>query len=1100
MLDKKQILEAWIMLEHLSEGDISLKDKKNLKFDELVGDDYYNFFQHKVIEKKIDQKKNGGFVVYCNIFEFEDVIQLLREMRDIDIADEDITYGKKYVFALYFDKQFNVYVEKTFYTVSGYIKNHGKMPYEKEFNEFEENFKQTLSQIFDIKELNADNFNAAFRRVLTRYNVNKENCRVEFIDNIETDATNLHSFFVGDLEKAKSLNSSILNKYLFGGKINERFNLDGKSDSINFNPDIFKDILHPKYYPLGRFPSKKEYALSFMQQVAVNLAISYDSENIRTVNGPPGTGKTTLLKDIFAELIVKQAYDIAIHDLKKIKGTDEMIYYDKAKIGKLPKTLTENSIVVTSSNNGAVQNIVNELPLIKDIGEDFKEQLIEADYFYALSNSDIITEWSEDQNGKKTCEITLELGEDYKNWGLFSLEGGKSYNMIRLLNYVNSAAEQLKDDYVSDDSIYKKFIDKYNELECIKNDAEKLAALQSDYDAVYHSLENLTSKYFASEKEKNNNLHRVSNQYIQACSEIAKERENLENHATEIADKLQEIEATLLEEKYIYEEKKQHKPSFFNFSAKKDYKRDLDVHIEKIAHIKAEKDELIKKKLSIQSSMSNNLAAKDALDKQMAKKQEEYDQWLESMKQKKRKLTDRIDTLSTKINQYKAVLLNMNLDYDSLQKSNPWFDEHFRVLQSELFIMALKVRKEFLYHNRKNITAAKNIWDNQHNYLNQKHLIQIAWHWINMVVPVISSTFASFSRMCQHLTEASMGHIFVDEAGQALPQSAVGAIFRSNHIMFVGDPFQIEPVLTLETTVLAELRERYKVGIKYLSENASAQTLGDAASKYGFYTETDKSDDSWIGIPLWVHRRCQYPMFSISNEISYHGLMVQGIDGKGKTAWYDIKGKATEKYVEEQFEFLKERILELREEGEDNIYVISPFRHVAVTLAKRLNEINFTKYEDNKPINVGTIHTFQGKEASIVFLVLGADNESRGAASWAVRKANMMNVAVTRAKREFYIIGDKALYKNLGSDVARDTIKIIDNYLKDNPNIKNSVYNFSIKQKEPDAFIYDPNATVETPSCPKCHQKMVLRSGIYGNFWGCSNFPNCRETISCFKN
>ncbi len=1053
MPDKTQILEAWIMLEHLSEGEIRLDDKKKLRFDGLVGDDYYNFFQYKLVEKKIIQKRKGGFVVYFNIFAFEDVIQLMREMRDIDVTDEGIIYGKKYVFALYFDKQLNFDVEKTFYTVSGYIKKHGKVPYEKEFNKFEEDFKQALAQIFDIKELNANNFNAAFTRVLTNHNANIQDCRVELVDNIETDATNLHSFFVGDLEKAKTLNSPILNKYLFGGKINERFNLDGKSDSINFNPDIFKDILHPKYYPLGRFPSNKEYALSFMQQVAVNLSTSYDSENIRTVNGPPGTGKTTLLKDIFAELIVKQAYDIASRDLKKIKGTDDTIYYDKAKIGVLPTVLAENSIVVTSSNNGAVQNIVNELPLIKDIGEDFKEQLIEADYFYALSNSDILTEWSENQDGKKACEVKQELREDYKNWGLFSLEGGKSDNMTRLLNYVNSAAEELKDNYVADDSIYKKFIEKYNDLAHIRNDAIKLVTLQRDYDALYHSLEEITGKYVTSKKEKEDNLHHASNQYIQACSEIDTERESLEKCAADIAYKLQEIETSLSEEKYIYEERKQNKPGFFNFAAKKIYQRDLDAHIAKIANIKAEKDALIKQKSSIQSSISNNLATKVALDKQMAQKQEAYDQWLESVEQKKRNLTDRIDVLSTNINRHKAVLLNMNVDYDTLQKSNPWFDEHFRVLQSELFIMALKVRKEFLYHNRKNITAAKNIWNNQHNYLNQKHLIHIAWHWINMVVPVISSTFASFSRMCQYLPEASMGHIFVDEAGQALPQSAVGAIFRSNHMMFVGDPFQIKPVLTLETVVVAELREHYKVGAKYLSENASAQTLGDAASKYGFYTEADKSDDSWIGIPLWVHRRCQSPMFDIANELSYHGLMVQGMGGKGKTAWYDIKGKATEKYVKEQFEFLKDRILQLREEGKDNIYVISPFRHVAATLAKNLRAINFTKYEDNKPINVGTIHTFQGKEASIVFLVLGADTSSKGAAFWAVREANMMNVAATRAKKEFYIIGDKALYKNLGSDVAKDTIKIIDNYLKDNPDIRDSVYNFSKKQKNSDALL-----------------------------------------------
>ena len=102
-----------------------------------------------------------------------------------------------------------------------------------------------------------------------------------------------------------------------------------------------------------------------MQQVAVNLSAGYDDTTIRSVNGPPGTGKTTLLKDIFAELIVKQAYDIAKLRDRSIKGTKETIYFDNASIGVLPEIITENNIVVASSNNGAVQNIVNELPLTK---------------------------------------------------------------------------------------------------------------------------------------------------------------------------------------------------------------------------------------------------------------------------------------------------------------------------------------------------------------------------------------------------------------------------------------------------------------------------------------------------------------------------------------------------------------------------------------------------------------------------------------------------------------------------------------------------------------------------------------------------------------
>src|SRR5690606_32533965 len=154
-------------------------------------------------------------------------------------------------------------------------------------------------------------------------------------------------------------------------------------------------------------------------------------------------------------------------------------------------------------------------------------------------------------------------------------------------------------------------------------------------------------------------------------------------------------------------------------------------------------------------------------------------------------------------------------------------------------------------------------------------------------------------------------------------------------------------------------------------------------------------EDEWIGIPLWVHRRSDYPMFTISNEISYNGLMVQGKheeESQGTSHWYDSFGKANDKYVPEQADLLKELITKRLQEDPDltdEIYVISPFRNVAYKLANVLEESNFTKRENNKTTNIGTVHTFQGKEAKIVYFVLGADASSKGAAGWAVSDPNM---------------------------------------------------------------------------------------------------------------
>jgi hypothetical protein len=72
------------------------------------------------------------------------------------------------------------------------------------------------------------------------------------------------------------------------------------------------------------------------------------------------------------------------------------------------------------------------------------------------------------------------------------------------------------------------------------------------------------------------------------------------------------------------------------------------------------------------------------------------------------------------------------------------------------------------------------------------------WETLFLIVPVISTTFASFSRTFRHLGAASIGWLFVDEAGQAVPQHAIGSLYRSRRALILGDPFQIEPVIMMD--------------------------------------------------------------------------------------------------------------------------------------------------------------------------------------------------------------------------------------------------------------------------------------------------------------
>lgn len=1042
MNEKEKILESWIMVEHLSEGDIKVKDKSILAFINLENNDFYSLLSNEIEKKKFRKGQKGGVVVYFDIFPFDVVVSILRDVYGLKPTNEEIRTGNKFSFALYFDKELNLRNDMTFFTESAYVRYIKKIPHENEFIKFEEDFKIIINQIFGDASKNPDKFNAAMLRAMETYKIDVRNCRMQILNNLETDATNLHSFFIGDLQKAKKICTTNLDAYL-GGKNTGRINLDSKSGSINFNPSVFWEILQPRNYPVGRFLSKTKYELSLMQQVAVNLAIGYDNRQIRSVNGPPGTGKTTLLKDIFAELIVRQAYDIAELKDKFVKGTERTRYFNNASIGEIPSYITENSIIVASSNNGAVQNIVNELPLLSEVDEKLIEELKDADYFYQLSNLKLSTEWKKDDEGQPHEHlVTKPNTEGERYWGLFSLEGGKADNMTNVLTSIKHIVDYLENKYEPNNKIYSEFKEKYKEVEKLRTKIQTFSSEYKKYKKDCITLKNIKSSYSIDLEKKEYELKQKLQELNGMIEKLNIEHRRLEKLLNDIVDRKSVTEKDRNSMELCLQLMKEQKPKFFaKRQVKNEYRKKREDMTSQLFELVRKSIECEKQEKSLKQEIREiHNKIQHYLGEQQNEKQE-FEKWDSSVKEEIFQLERRMSEYENEQKGRTVKVLDMSLDYDALQKSNPWFDETYRIAQSKLFIMSLRVRKQFLYENRKNIKAATIIWDKQKEYLEKKEVVVAAWNWINMTIPVISSTFASFSRMCKNLEAETLGHLFIDEAGQALPQASVGAIFRSRHVMVVGDPSQIKPVLTLDSSVLSMLRKHFEVTEKYLSDSASTQTLVDSVSHYGFYKEQNGSDDSWIGVPLWVHRRCMYPMFTISNEISYNGYMVQGEAKYGKSEWYDITGSADDKYVKEQGTFLLTKIQEMitknpeiiNKKEDDIIYVISPFANVAYQLSQELKKIGFTRYDENgKPTNVGTIHTFQGKEALIVFLVLGADNQSKGAASWAVSEPNMMNVAATRAKEEFYVIGDKRLYLGLGCDVATNTYRIINEYRKNN--------------------------------------------------------------------
>lgn len=92
--------------------------------------------------------------------------------------------------------------------------------------------------------------------------------------------------------------------------------------------------------------------------------------------------------------------------------------------------------------------------------------------------------------------------------------------------------------------------------------------------------------------------------------------------------------------------------------------------------------------------------------------------------------------------------------------------------------------------------------------------------------------------------------------------------------------------------------------------------------------------------------------------------------------------------------------------------MISPYRVVAERSQHIFREVFPGTGDDDLDQWVGTVHKMQGREADAVILVLGGDPARPGSRRFARETPNLLNVAVTRARRRLYVIGNYETWGN----------------------------------------------------------------------------------------
>ena len=349
----------------------------------------------------------------------------------------------------------------------------------------------------------------------------------------------------------------------------------------------------------------------------------------------------------------------------------------------------------------------------------------------------------------------------------------------------------------------------------------------------------------------------------------------------------------------------------------------------------------------------------------------------------------------------------------TIHRLTPYSSEKLNTLRSTIFLRSLELHEWAIRANatrfQANLSAFVDILAGRYREQIDESVASTLWSSFFFCIPVASVTLASFHRQFAMLGQAALGWLLIDEAGQVTLPSVTGAIWRARRCIFIGDTRQIAPVVSIPQALDTLLQKNYHTIADWSPLQHSAQSLADRITPIG-----SNIGKVWTGIPLRAHRRCDEPMFTIANTIAYQGQMVrvdppagaenqsagnQAVQNLPASTWIDIRGitpiegHALHEELEAAHTLLQQLVTH-----KAKIFIISPFRSVAQSC--------HVKFQKRGRIECGTIHTFQGREADIVILVLGTLQHSKKARDWVAATPNILNVAITRARHRLYVIGN----------------------------------------------------------------------------------------------
>ena len=274
--------------------------------------------------------------------------------------------------------------------------------------------------------------------------------------------------------------------------------------------------------------------------------------------------------------------------------------------------------------------------------------------------------------------------------------------------------------------------------------------------------------------------------------------------------------------------------------------------------------------------------------------------------------------------------------------------------------------------------------------------------------------------------------VIVDEASQCSLAAVLPLAYRAKRLAVVGDPYQLNPIVSLSDGLLQEIATQTGFDNDDLRDRGIHYKDGSAYSAFEFVARPQTP------VLLNEHYRCHPHIARWFNKTFYKGELtvltdVSDVSQRDRAIyWCDIEGAAVRPATGSWLNQAEaeETVKQLRgaiESGYKTVGVVTPFTAQARLIDQRAKTQFGQDFLDDIDFVSGTAHRLQGDERDAVILssVL-SPGMSKSGARWIEKEKNLLNVAVSRARRALIVLGHPLM-----GDLGSPTLASLRVYLRD---------------------------------------------------------------------